>query len=189
LPGIDVRPLVTLNGQADFAEVFFNDVRVPADALLGPENGGWRIATTTLSYERAGAARLYTEMQERLAELVRDLADVRNDNRPALEDPTTLRRIGEIAVRVKYLEMLCKRSISAILYGGDAFGSASLAKTIWGEVGQQIGALGFDLLGSHPDGGQWADYRLTSRSLTIAGGTTQINKNITAQRVLGLPRS
>jgi len=189
LPGIEVRPLVTLNGQADFAEVFFNDVRVPADALLGPENGGWRIATTTLSYERAGAARLYTEMQERLAELVRDLADVRNDNRPALEDPTTLRRIGEIAVRVKYLEMLCKRSISAILYGGDAFGSASLAKTIWGEVGQQIGALGFDLLGSHPDGGQWADYRLTSRSLTIAGGTTQINKNITAQRVLGLPRS
>jgi alkylation response protein AidB-like acyl-CoA dehydrogenase len=189
LPGIEVRPLVALNGEADFAEVFFDNVRVPADALLGPENGGWRIATTTLSYERAGAARLYTEMRERLAELVRDLADVRVDNRPILEDATTLRRLGEIALRIKYLEMLCKRSISAILYGGDAFGSASLAKTIWGEVGQEIGALAFDLLGSHPDGGRWVDYRLTSRSLTIAGGTTQINKNITAQRVLGLPRS
>ena len=109
------------------------------------------------------------------------------DIRPGLP-AFTIVGLGDIAVRVKYLEMLCKRSISAILYGGDAFGSASLAKTIWGEVGQEIGALAFDLLGSHPDGGQWADYRLTSRSLTIAGGTTQINKNITAQRVLGLPR-
>ena len=82
LPGIEVRPLVTLSGEADFAEVFFNDVRVPADALLGPVNGGWRIATTTLSYERAGAARLYTEMQERLAELV-GRPRRRADRRPA----------------------------------------------------------------------------------------------------------
>jgi alkylation response protein AidB-like acyl-CoA dehydrogenase len=189
LPGIEVRPLVTLSGEADFAEVFFNDVRVPADTLLGPENGGWRIATTTLSHERAGAARLYTEMQMRLAELIADLADVHIDGRPVLDDATTLRRIGQIALRIKYLEVLCQRSISAILHGGDAFGSASLAKTIWGEVGQEIAALAFDLIGSHADGRRWADYRLTSRSLTIAGGTTQINKNITAQRVLGLPRS
>ncbi len=189
LPGIEVRPLVTLSGEAGFAEVFFSDVRVPADALLGPENGGWQIATTTLSHERAGAARLYTEMQTRLTELVADLANVQIDGRPVLEDGTTLRRLGEIALLIKYLEVLCQRSISAILHGGDAFGSASLAKTIWGEVGQQIAALAFDLIGSHANARRWADYRLTSRSLTIAGGTTQINKNITAQRVLGLPRS
>jgi alkylation response protein AidB-like acyl-CoA dehydrogenase len=189
LPGIEVRPLVTLNGDADFAEMFFNDVRVPANALLGPLNGGWQIATTTLSHERAGAARLYTEMRVRLEELVADLADIKIDGRPVLEDPATLRRLGEIALRIKYLEVLCQRSISATLYGGDAFGSASLAKTIWGEVGQDIAALAFDLLGMLDAGRRWADYRLTSRSLTIAGGTTQINKNITAQRVLGLPRS
>lgn len=189
LPGIEVRPLVTLNGDADFAEMFFNEVRVPANALLGPLNGGWQIATTTLSHERAGAARLYTEMRVRLEELVADLADIKIDGRPVLEDPVTLRRLGEIALRIKYLEVLCQRSISATLYGGDAFGSASLAKTIWGEVGQDIAALAFDLLGSLDAGRRWADYRLTSRSLTIAGGTTQINKNITAQRVLGLPRS
>jgi alkylation response protein AidB-like acyl-CoA dehydrogenase len=189
LPGIEVRPLVTLNGDADFAEMFFNDVRVPANALLGPLNGGWQIATTTLSHERAGAARLYTEMRVRLEELVTDLADVKIDGRPVLEDPVTLRRLGEIALRIKYLEVLCQRSISATLHGGDAFGSASLAKTIWGEVGQDIAALAFDLLGPLDAGRRWADYRLTSRSLTIAGGTTQINKNITAQRVLGLPRS
>jgi alkylation response protein AidB-like acyl-CoA dehydrogenase len=189
LPGIEVRPLVTLTGEADFAEVFFNDVQVPADAVLGPVNGGWQIATTTLSHERAGAARLYTEMHTRLAELVVDLAGIETNGRPVLEDATTLRRLGEIALRIKYLEVLCQRSISAILHGGDAFGSASLAKTIWGEVGQQIASLAFDLLGSHSDARRWADYRLSSRSLTIAGGTTQITKNITAQRVLGLPRS
>ena len=187
LPGIEVRPLVTLNGDADFAEVFFNDVRVPVDALLGPLNEGWRIATTTLSHERAGAARLYTEMQLRLEDLVTDLAVVEVDGR-MLEDPVTLRRLGEIAVRIKYLEVLCQRSISAMLHGGDPLGSASLAKTIWGEIGQDIAALAFDLLGPRGANGRWADYRLTSRSLTIAGGTTQINKNITAQRVLGLPR-
>ena len=186
LPGIEVRPLVTLNGDTDFAEVFFHDVRVPADALLGPLNGGWQVATTTLSHERAGAARLYAEMQVRLEELVADFAEA-----GAGQDPVTLRRLGEIAVRIKYLEVLCQRSISATLHGGSdmsAFGSASLAKTVWGEIGQDLAALAFDVLGTGGENARWADYRLTSRSLTIAGGTTQINKNITAQRVLGLPR-
>ncbi|OBJ20562.1 acyl-CoA dehydrogenase family protein [Mycobacterium colombiense] len=188
LPGIEVRPLVTLNGDADFAEVFFHDVRVPADALLGPLNAGWQVATTTLSHERAGAARLYAEMQVRLEELVNDLAAAGTG---ALDDPVTLRRLGEIAVRIKYLEVLCQRSISATLHGGSektALGSASLAKTVWGEIGQDLAALAFDALGTWGAGAPWANYRLTSRSLTIAGGTTQINKNITAQRVLGLPR-
>ena len=186
LPGIEVHPLVTLNGDTDFAEMFFHDVRVPADALLGPLNGGWQVATTTLSHERAGAARLYAEMEMRLEELVADFAAA-----DALDDAVTLRRLGEIAVRIKYLEVLCQRSISATLHGGPvnaALGSASLAKTVWGEVGQDLAALAFDVLGTPGVRNQWVDYRLTSRSLTIAGGTSQINKNITAQRVLGLPR-
>jgi alkylation response protein AidB-like acyl-CoA dehydrogenase len=183
LPGIEARPLVTLNGDADFAEVFFNDVRVPADALLGPLNGGWQVATTTLSHERAGAARLYAQLEVQLHDLVADLAEAN-----LLEDTATLQRLGEVAVRIKYLEVLCKRSISATLHGGDALGSASLAKSVWAEVGQELAALAFDVLG--PLGGhrRWLDRRLTSRSLTIAGGTTQINKSVTATRVLGLPR-
>jgi alkylation response protein AidB-like acyl-CoA dehydrogenase len=185
LPGIDVRPLVTLNGAADFAEVFFTDVRVPVGSLLGPLNGGWQVATTTLSHERAGAARLYAGMQVQLQDLVSDLADCAVDGRPALENSTTLCRLGEIAVRISYLELLCKRSISATLHGGDALGSASLAKSVWAEVGQALAALAFDVL---PTSDRWADYRLSTRSLTIAGGTTQINKGITATRVLGLPR-
>jgi alkylation response protein AidB-like acyl-CoA dehydrogenase len=188
LPGIEVRPLVTLNGAADFAEVFFDDVRVPADSLLGPYNGGWQVATTTLSHERAGAARLYAQLEVQLGDLVADLADSEVDGRPVLEDSATLRRLGAVAVRIKYLEVLCQRSISATLHGGDALGSASLAKSVWAEVGQELAALAFDVLG--PLGGhrRWSEYRLTSRSLTIAGGTTQINKSVTATRVLGLPR-
>jgi alkylation response protein AidB-like acyl-CoA dehydrogenase len=188
LPGIEARPLVTLNGDTDFAEVFFSDVRVPAGALLGPLNGGWQVATTTLSHERAGAARLYAEMAVQLQDLVADLAEVEVAGRPALEDPSTLRRLGELGVRIKYLEVLCQRSISAALYGGDPLGSSSLAKTVWAQAGQDLAALAFDLLGPFRAGGRWANRRLASRSLTIAGGTTQINKNITAQRVLGLPR-
>ena len=187
LPGIEVRPLVTINGAADFAEVFFTDVRVPADALLGPLNSGWQVATTTLSHERAGAARLYAQMEVQLSDLVADLKEHVVDGRPALENTATLCRLGEVAVRIKYLELLCKRSISAMLHGGDALGSASLAKSVWAELGQELAELAFDVLGPL-DSGRWADRRLSSRSLTIAGGTTQINKGITATRVLGLPR-
>jgi alkylation response protein AidB-like acyl-CoA dehydrogenase len=188
LPGIEVRPLVTLNGAADFAEIFFNDVRVPADSVLGPLNGGWGVATTTLSHERAGAARLYAQLKVQLDDLVADLADCEVDGRPVLEDSATLCRLGEIAVRIKYLEVLCQRSISATMHGGDALGSASLAKSVWAEVGQELAALAFDVLGPLGAHRRWTEARLTSRSLTIAGGTTQINKGITATRVLGLPR-
>jgi alkylation response protein AidB-like acyl-CoA dehydrogenase len=189
LPGIEARPLVTLNGSADFAEVFFDNVRVPADALLGPLNSGWQVATTTLSHERAGAARLYAQSKMQLNDLVAELADHRAGTRPALEDTSTLRRLGELAVQVDYLELLCKRAISAVLHGGDALGSSSLAKSVWAEVGQAIAELGYDVLGPRQEFDWWTEQRLSSRSLTIAGGTTQIAKNITAVRVLGLPRS
>jgi alkylation response protein AidB-like acyl-CoA dehydrogenase len=189
LPGVEVRPLVTLNGAADFAEVFFHDVWVPADSLLGPLNGGWQVATTTLSHERAGAARLYAQLHVQLEDLVADLADRGVDGAPILTDTATLRRLGEIAVRVSYLEVLCQRSISATMHGGDALSSASLAKSVWAELGQDLAALAYDVLGPGNQGGRWVDHRLSSRSLTIAGGTTQINKNITAVRVLGMPKA
>ncbi|KUH88838.1 MULTISPECIES: acyl-CoA dehydrogenase family protein [unclassified Mycobacterium] len=188
LAGIEAHPLVTLNGASDFAEVFFHDVRVPADALLGPLNGGWAVATTTLSHERAGAARLYAQLQMQLRDLVTDLAAETSDGRPLLEDPWVLRRLGELSVRIDYLEMLCKRAISASLHGGDGLSSASLAKSVWAEAGQELAELAFELLGSRCADDRWTDQRLASRSLTIAGGTTQINKGIIATRVLGLPR-
>lgn len=183
LPGVEARPLVTLNGDADFAEIFFTDVRVPASALLGSLNQGWQVATTTLSHERAGAARLYAEMQTRLTDLVTDLDAAGHP----LDDPSTLRRLGELEMRINYLQTLCQRSISATAHGKDGFGTASLAKSVWAEIGQDVAALGYALLGDAGAEGRWAERRLTSRALSIAGGTTQINTNITA-RLLGLPR-
>lgn len=183
LPGVEARPLVTLNGDADFAEIFFTDVRVPASALLGSLNQGWQVATTTLSHERAGAARLYAEMQTRLTDLVTDLDAAGH----SLDDPSTLRRLGELEMRINYLQTLCQRSISATAHGKDGFGTASLAKSVWAEIGQDVAALGYALLGDAGAEGRWAERRLTSRALSIAGGTTQINTNITA-RLLGLPR-
>ncbi|MET7770046.1 acyl-CoA dehydrogenase family protein [Nocardia sp. NPDC005366] len=185
-PGIRARPLVTLTGDADFAEVFFDEVRVPEDALLGPLNQGWKVATTTLSHERANAARLYAELQLRLADIVVDLDGADAESAATLCDPVTLGRLGEAAVRTDLLELLCQRSVSAAMAGGDSFRTASLCKSVWGELGQDIAALGFDLLGPSRADGRWLRHRLASRALTIAGGTTQINKNITAFRVLGL---
>ena len=88
-----------------------------------------------------------------MRDLVADLADCqRSTDRPVLEDSATLRRLGEIAVRIKYLEVLCQRSISATLHGGDALGSASLAKSVWAELGQELAALAFDVLGADSAG-------------------------------------
>lgn len=187
--GIEARPLVTLSGEADFAEVVFDEVRVPATAILGPLDGGWQVATTTLSHERAGAARLYVEQQLLLDDLIADLASVRKNGRPILADPATLGRLGALSVRIGYLEILCRRAVSAALHGGDALRTAGLAKTVWGEVGQELANTAYDLLGDTGGDGRWARHRLATRSLTIAGGTTQITKNVTAGRVLGLPRS
>ena len=182
-PGIDARPLHTLTGDAEFSELFLDDVRVPASALLGPLDGGWAVATSTLGHERAGAARLYASIRVRMRELVADLRAAGAD-----DEAVVLDRLGELEVRLAYLEVLCQRAISAAAAGGDGTAQASLAKTVWGELDQDLAALGFDVLGAGDPGGRWAQQRLTSRSLTIAGGTTQVNKNVTAQRVLGLPR-
>ncbi len=116
LPGIEARPLVTLNGAADFAEVFFNDVRVPADALLGPLDAGWQVATTTLSHERAGAARLYAQMEVQLADLVADLADHTVDGKPVLEDGATLRT----ARRGRGAHLLPRAAVQAVDLGDTA---------------------------------------------------------------------
>ena len=186
LPGIEVRPLVTLNGDADFAEVFFHDVRVPADALLGPLNEGWQVATTTLSHERAGAARLYAEMQVRLEELV---DRPRRRRRPAaLEDPVDTaaprRNRGPHQVsRGACASGRSRRRCTAVMRSG-----RRASPRPCGVRSARIWPRWPSTCSAPRAGAPWANYRLTSRSLTIAGGTTQINKNITAQRVLGLPR-
>lgn len=128
-------------------------------------------------------------MQLRLTDLAADLAVNCGTGTGSLDEPSVLQRLGELDLRIKNLEVLCQRSISAGMHGGDPFATASLAKTVWGEIGKDLAALAFDTVDAGSAAQKWDEFRLTSHALTIAGGTTQINKNITAQRVLGLPRS
>ncbi len=128
-------------------------------------------------------------MEVQLGDLVADLTEHLVDGRPALEDSATLRRLGELAVQRRLPRVALQALDLGDLHGGDAFGSASLAKERLGRGGPGDGRRSpstSSALRRPADDG--ADQRLSSRSLTIAGGTTQINKGITATRVLGLPR-
>jgi len=168
LPGIEVRPLVTTGAaMRDFrGSVLQRRGGYLRDALLGPENGGWQIATTTLSHERAGAApALHTEMQVRLGGIgPSDLADVQIGKPGPCSK--TRRRCGTSGAKIafapsKYLEVLCQRSISRDpARWRRVSGRQVLAKTIWGEVGQSIGRVGPSTCSElTPNGRRWADYR------------------------------
>ena len=177
LTGIEVRPLVTINGAADFPEVFFTDVRVPADALLGPLNSGWQVATTTLSHERAGGARLYAQMEVQLSDLVADLKEHVVDGRPALENSASCS--GWVRSPCASSTSSCcasgryRRCCTAVMRS-DRPAWPRVCGPNWVRTSPSWRSMCSDRL----TGGRSADRRLSSRSLTIAGGTTQINKGI-----------
>ncbi len=182
LPGIEVRPTTTITGESEFAEIFLDDVRVPKDALLGEPDGGWAVAMTTLTSERAGVATLHLGVSRRIARLAET---VRARSTPV--GPVAREKLARLYLHGRLLERLSQRALSAIL-SGRAGPEGSLVKLVWSEVEQEIGETAAELLGREALGGEWARTRLAARSYSIAGGTTQVNKNIVAQRVLGLPR-
>jgi alkylation response protein AidB-like acyl-CoA dehydrogenase len=189
LPGIEVRPLATITGEEEFSELFFTDVRVPVDALLGPENEGWRVAMTTLSHERAGVANLHLGLRARIAELLEVARDALLPNgRLAAEDPVVRQRLARLYLEGELLKLLADRAISGAIHGREAGPESSIAKLVWSETTQHVGEVAGAVLGPEANTGSWGRERLSTRSSTIAGGTTQVNKNIVAQRILGLPR-
>jgi alkylation response protein AidB-like acyl-CoA dehydrogenase len=188
LPGIEVRPIVTITGEREFNEIYFDDVRVPVDARLGHENEGWNVAMTTLANERGGVANLHLGVRKKIARLLDLARSVDLDGRPATADPAVRARLARIYLRGEYLKLLADRAISGALHGREAGSESSIAKLLWSELEQEITTAATDLLGPAGLSGPWARDRLASRSFSIAGGTTQVNKNIVAQRILGLPR-
>jgi alkylation response protein AidB-like acyl-CoA dehydrogenase len=189
LPGVEVRPLVTITGEQDFSEIFFTDVRVPVNALLGPINEGWRVAMTTLSYERAGVANLHLGLRKKIGDLLDEAKCTRvRGNRTAAQDPVIRQRLARLYVEGELLKLLADRAISDAIHGRATGPESSIAKLVWSETSQHVGEVAADVLGPDADAGSWGRDRVSSRSSTIAGGTTQVNKNILAQRVLGLPR-
>jgi alkylation response protein AidB-like acyl-CoA dehydrogenase len=182
-PGIVAEPITTMAGTTEFAEVFLDEARIPLSAVLGEVNGGWKVATSTLSHERAGVAKLYMNL---LAKVDRLLADARAAG--VTDDPVARDRLMSAYIRVRNLELLAKRTIGVALAGGMPGPEGSVIKLAWSTTDQALTQAAVDVLGHTCLGERWGDALLHSRSLTIAGGTTEVNKNIIGERVLGLPR-
>jgi len=189
LPGVDVRPLATITGEAEFNEIFFTDVRVPVTQTLGPVNEGWRVAMTTLAYERGTVAKLHLGLRAKVQRLL-DLARTTpiGDGRIASDDPVIRQQLARVYLEAELLKLISDRAISAELHGRPMGPEGSIAKLVWSETEQHLAEVASAVLGPAALEGPWARDRVYSRSTTIAGGTTQVNKNIIAQRVLGLPR-
>ena len=183
LAGIETRPLVTITGEREFAEIFFTDVRVPRDALLGPVNEGWRVAMTTLSHERGTVANLHLGLRKKIAGLLETAKGT-----SAAHDAVVRQKLARVYLEGELLKLVSQRAISGALHGREMGPESSIAKLVWSEAEQHLGEAAGDVLGPDANTGRWGRDRLAMRSYTIAGGTTQVNKNIIAQRLLGLPR-
>jgi alkylation response protein AidB-like acyl-CoA dehydrogenase len=184
LPGIEVRPLVTITREREFNEIFFTDVRVPVEAVLGMENEGWRTAMTTLTHERGGVAQLHLGLRKKVARLL-DLAR----STPAGQDPVIRQHLAGVYLEAELLKLVSDRAISAALHGRPLGPESSVAKLVWAEAEGRVAEVAAEVLGPDANAGEWGRDRVYARALTIAGGTTQVNKNIVAERILGLPRS
>jgi alkylation response protein AidB-like acyl-CoA dehydrogenase len=192
-PGIDIRPLTHITGNADFAEVFFTDVEVPADALVGALNDGWRLTQGSLAHERAG---LWVEGVARLEQTITGLVDLAH-RRGVAQDPIVRRRIAEGYQRAASLRALGYKGFTSFARGSSA-PEHSYMKMASSELGKELYELGMEIQGAYgavvdeergEEQGRWALSFFVSFANTIAGGTSEIQRNIIAQRVLGLPRA
>jgi alkylation response protein AidB-like acyl-CoA dehydrogenase len=197
-PGIDVRPLLTMEGTAEFCEVFLDDVRVPVVNRVGDENDGWRVAMVTLSFERGTA--FVSDVLESM-ELVRDLADlakkITSNGATRWEDAGLRRELGRIAAEFDALWALTKRNISQAQRTGLVGVGGNVFKIAWSDLRQHLGdvamrlldraSLSLDDVDELPTG-RHVHARFYALSMTIAAGTSQVNRNIVGERVLGLPK-
>jgi alkylation response protein AidB-like acyl-CoA dehydrogenase len=195
-PGITVRPLVQMTGSAGFNEVFFEDVRVPRENLVGELHRGWDVAMTTLMFERAG---LGTDLRFEgvLEALVAAARAVRRGGRPAIEDPAVRDQIAQFAIEARALRLGGYRQLTKRLRGQPPGPEGSIAKLVASELNLRIAQWAVSLLGAQAQietneagepPGHWLARELMARAHTIAGGTSEIQRNILAERVLGLPR-
>ncbi len=202
-PGITVRPIKQATGAAEFCELFLNDVEVPVANLLGPENGGWQVAQTTLASERGIAIlelseRLHRNGFQRLIEEASGWA--LEDGTPVLADPAVREHLAGLYGEVQILRAMCRRLIEAILARGGVGTEASIIKVYYSELLQRLMEYATQLRGlpgqvAHPlllsagwETGNWVGDFINAFSWTIAGGSNEIQRNIIGEQHLGLPR-
>jgi alkylation response protein AidB-like acyl-CoA dehydrogenase len=188
-PGVEVRPIRHINGLPHFNEVFFTDVIVDAEMLIGPVDTGWKVAVAVLGFERA-TTRLYR--QARFLEELRSLVDYVRQSDTLSE--ASYPELGEIAAELAIMRYHNLRFISRIAGGAKIGEEASLLKLLWSHLHQRIARLGLELLGPDfdadtPIAERFRRIYFTSRGETVYAGSSQIQRNIIAERVLGLPRT
>jgi alkylation response protein AidB-like acyl-CoA dehydrogenase len=184
--GVEVRPLVQITGEAEFNELFIEEARIPDENIVGGEGQGWPVAITTLMHERAGLAfALQVQVHIVLRELQQQIRDA-----GLADDPVIRQRFAQLYVESQVLRLNAYRGLTATMKRGAPGPEGSLGKWHWAEVNQGIAELAMDVAGSRAQlaEGPWPYRFLRSRANSIEGGTTEILKNIVAERVLGLPR-
>jgi alkylation response protein AidB-like acyl-CoA dehydrogenase len=206
-PGVEVRPLRQMTGSEHFSEVFMTDARVEKADLVGRLGQGWEIAQTTLSYERGGSslARV-TRYAAAFRQLLRAVRTLRRGGRPLLEDPAVRAKVGRIFVDLEVQRYAALRILSALEKGESPGPAASITKLSYSEFEKRYHELAQEILGpwgqamaGGPDGfseidtssgepGTWATAFLWSRAGTIYAGSSEIQRNIIGERVLGLPK-
>jgi alkylation response protein AidB-like acyl-CoA dehydrogenase len=196
-PGIEVRPIQNMSGGAMFAEVFFNDVRVPVENRLGAEGQGWQVTVSALQSERSSIAEV-TAMYRKLEELV-DLAKrTQRNGQPAARDPRVRRQLAVFEAKIESMKLNGLRALTLQLKGEPLSSETSINKLLRAELEVDMGDFALELLGSASayragtpetvDGGRWQTGALNWPEVVIGGGTPNIQKNIIAERILHLPK-
>ena len=198
--GVSARPLVQMTGEAEFAELFFEDVKVPVENLVGELNQGWMVALTTLMHERGTLSfSIIVTFEQRLQALIELSRGSTLHGEPALKDAQVRQRLARLYTDVKTFKLNTMRQVSSIGQGHLPGPEGSLLKLQWSELNQRLVELAFDLQGPYsslaPDSvdapfeGRWQYEYLRARGNTIEAGTSEVQRNIVAERVLGLPRA
>ena len=185
--GVQVVPLRQITGEAEFNELFIDGARVPDENVLGGPGNGWKVALTTLMNERAGLGFfLQVRLRQTLDRVIALAAE-----RDLLDDAVVAERLGDLHLRAEILRLTAYRGLTATEKYGKPGPEGSLTKWLWSETNQLLTQFATDLLG--PDtlraGDRWAYELLRARGNSIEGGTTEVLKNIVAERVLGLPKA
>lgn len=199
-PGITIRPLRQISGECEFNETFFDEVRVPATNLVGELNSGWTIAMTTLAYERGPEDALGRQLvfRQELDKLIEVAAVIRRGDGAAIEDPVVRQKLARSLVAIEIMRLNCLRAFSKSLKGAPRGAESSLNKLYWSHVMQEMFETAMEVLGplgaltagdDHAvDAGRLQLGYLRSRAFTIYSGSSEIQRNIIAERMLGLPK-
>jgi alkylation response protein AidB-like acyl-CoA dehydrogenase len=185
-PGVEVRPLRQITGEAEFNEIFLEEAEIPDENVVGTVGGGWGVAITTLMFERAGlGAAAVMGLKRSMEDLIAIIRERGLD-----EDPLIRQRIAELQIGIESMRLGSLRALTATMKTGIPGPEGSLTKWEWADYNQALTELANDVLGPEGmrAGTEWSYRFLRSRANSIEGGTTEVLKNIVAERVLGLPR-